>query len=163
MIELLIIHVLCPIEERSGGDLRQHPRLAGELDDLLLQIGKLVVLCEGKELIDLVHTLYGSDGGSGLRGVGGQVESVFVEELEHLLEGDGVVRHEGEDILLGRTPIGFGLLDLQRHDGGAMEDGFVGVERGAVRTAFGAELDDEDGGSEVAVSCQVLGSYSFVC
>ena len=120
------------------------------------------MLCEGKELVDLVHTLYGSDGGSGLGGVGGQVESVIVEELEHLLEGDGVVRHEGEDVLLSRTPIGFGLLDLQRHDGGATEDGFVGVERRAVTAALGAQLDDEDGGGEVAVNCQVLGSNTFV-
>ena len=32
---------------------------------------------------------------------------------------------------------------------------------GAVTAALGAELDDEDGGGEVAVNCQVLGSNTF--
>lgn len=32
----------------------------------------------------------------------------------------------------------------------------MGVERGAVTAALGAELDDEDGGGEVSVNCQFV-------
>ena len=150
MIELLVVHVLSPVEERSRRNLRQHTSLAEHLYHLLLQIGELVVLGEGKELVDLVHTLNGGDGGSWRRRVGGEVEAIFVQELQHLLEGDRVMGHEGENVLPAGTTIGFCLFDLQSHDSGATQDRLVGVEAGTIWTAFRAELDDEDGGGEVA-------------
>ena len=44
--------------------------------------------------------------------------------------------------------VGFGFVDLLGQLGGALEDGLVSVELWAI----GAELDDEDGGSEVPMS-----------
>lgn len=86
------------------------------------------MLGQAHEFFELFET---RDGG-GL--VLGQQELVFVEELEHLLEGDDVVRHEGKDALLRGTLVCLGFVDLLCELGGALEDGLVGVELRAVRT-----------------------------
>ena len=82
--------------------------------------------------------------------MGSQYEGVFVEVLEHLFECNGVVREEREDVLTCEGFCAFGYFDVAGEDWGANEDGFVDMEFGTVRAAFGAELDDEDGCCEIA-------------
>ena len=139
MIEFLIIHILGPVKKHSRRDLRQQTRRRKHLHDLLLQSGQQVVFRQGKEFVDLGDTSDG--GGFGLV----ELELVFVEVLEHLFEGDGVVFHEGDEIAFRGAFARFGLLDLFVEFGGADEDGFVGVELVAVLS----EHDDEDCGGEV--------------
>jgi hypothetical protein len=79
----------------------------------------------------------------------GELERVLVEVLEHLLESDRVVGHEGQKVLLRGPLAGFGFLDFFSELGRAVEDGFVGMELVAV----GSKLDDEDCGGEVAGGC----------
>ena len=89
--------------------------------------------------------------------MGFQNEGIFVEVLEHLLEGDRIVREEGEDVLTREGLCAFCYFDFVGEDGGSDQDGFVHVEFGAVGAAFGTELDDEDG------CCEVAGVGGGVC
>ena len=82
--------------------------------------------------------------------MGSQNECVFVEVLEHLFKGNGVVREDGEDVLLCERLGLFGYFDVMGKDGGADEDGFVHVEFGTVGAVFRTELDDKDGCCEIA-------------
>ena len=95
---------------------------------------------QAHEFLDL------GDAGEGGGFVFGELEFVFVEVLEHLLEGDGVVSHEVQHILLGGAFVGFGFGDLVAELGGAFERGFVSVEYAAV----GTEIDEVNCGGEVA-------------
>ncbi len=67
-----------------------------------------------------------------------------------MFEGDGVVREEGEDVFTREGFCAFGYFDVVGEDGGAGEDGLVHVELGAVGADFGTQLNDEDGGCEIA-------------
>ena len=49
--------------------------------------------------------------------MGFQNEGVFVEVLEHLLEGDRVVREDGEYVLLCECLCFFGYFDVAGEDG----------------------------------------------
>ena len=82
--------------------------------------------------------------------MGFQNEGVFVEVLEHLLEGNRVVREDGEDVLLCERLCLLGYFDVMGEDGGADEDGFMHVEFGTVGAVFWTELDDEDRCCEIA-------------
>ncbi len=89
--------------------------------------------------------------------MGFQNEGVFVEILEHLFEGDGIVREESEDVLTCEGLCAFGYFDVVGEDGGADEDGFVDMEFGTVGAAFRTEMDDEDG------CCEIAGVGGGVC
>ena len=121
------------------------------------------MLSQREQLVDLIHTLNSSRRGSGLGRVQAEVKLVFVEVLEHLLKGDGVMGHEGKDVLLCGALVEFGFFDLHCHDCGGAEDGFVGVEGWAVGTTFWAKLDDKDCGGEVAVHLLALESGTSMC
>ena len=51
--------------------------------------------------------------------MGFQNEGVFVEVLEHLLEGNGIVREDGEDVLLRERLCHLGYFNVMGEDGGA--------------------------------------------
>lgn len=141
MVEFLIVHVLSPIEETARRDLGKDLGAGEQLDDLLLQLRQDVVLGQAHEFFELPKALAG-----GALGVG-QREFVLVQKLEHLLKCDGVVRHQGEYILLRDSFVCFGFFDLFCELGRALEGGLVSVE---LRTVW-AELDDKDRSCEVPV------------
>ena len=141
VVELLMVHVVGPIEETTWLNLGQDLGAREELDDLLLQDGQDVVLGQAHQFFELSKAF--------VRGglCFAQHEFILVQELEHLLKGDGIVAHKNHCILLRGTLVCFGFIDLFCELGRALEDRLVGVELGAVRT----ELDDEDRGREVPV------------
>lgn len=67
-----------------------------------------------------------------------------------MLEGNGVVREEGEYVFTRKGFCAFGYFDVVGEDGRAGEDGFVDMEFGTVLAAFGTQLNDEYGGREIA-------------
>lgn len=142
VVEFFIIHVLGPVEEFAGGELGQDLGAREELDDLLLQAGQDVVFGQAHEFLEFLEARQRRVL------VLGQQELVLVEELEHLLKGNGVVGHQWECVLLCGTLVGFGFVDLLDQLGGALEDRLVGVELWAIEP----KLDDKDSGCEVPIT-----------
>ena len=139
MVDLLVVHVLGPIEEMGRRNLGKDLAARKQLDDLLLQVGQDVMLRQAHEFFELSEAL-----GRGVL-VLGQEEFLLVEELEHLFKGNGVVGHQGKGGLLGGTFFPFGSLDFFVELGRAPKNGLVCME---LRTLW-AELDDENRGCEV--------------